>query len=172
MNRDDLPHVTAVLADAGLIDPTWFTVAARDAGSAIHAATEFLDTGGLDWASVDPVIASRVVQYQRFKDEVRPTMLTVEERVFNDLYRYQGRLDRRVVINDREGILDIKGPYRAPWQAIQLSMYAACFSRRMARWTLHLEDSAYRLIEHRGLDDWNVAKAALTIAAWRKKNNE
>ena len=95
-----------------------------------------------------------------------------EESVANVIYQYEGRLDRRIRINGREGILDIKGPFQASWQAIQLSLYQGCFAHPLARWTLHLSDDRYQLIEHKGREDWAVAKAAITIAAWKERNGD
>lgn len=166
----DSPHVTTILDRAGLIDSTWFTDEARDKGSALHAATHFLDEGDLDWSTVDPSVLPRLRQYQKFKDELRPEILSIEEAVENETLQYCGRLDRRLKIAGREGVLDIKGPARAPWQAIQVVMYSACFLRPLARWTLHLSDERYQLIEHKDRSDWEVAKAALTIAAWKERN--
>jgi hypothetical protein len=166
------PHVTDILAKAGLIDVTFFTAAARDIGTAVHAATHYLDEGDLRWESVDPVVLPRLRSYQRFLDEVKPVVLSVEEVVLHEAYRYQGRLDRRMQINGREAVVDIKGPSRAPWQAIQVAAYAGTFARPMARYTLHLDDEKYQLIEHRGRRDFDVFKAALTIAAWRSEHVE
>lgn len=166
----DYPHVTAILQHAGLIDTTWFTDEARDRGSVLHVAAHYLDEGDLDWGTVDPIVLPRLRQYQRFLEEVRPDMLAIEEPVVNETLRYQGRLDRRLRIGGREGILDIKGPSRAAWQSLQVAMYASCFPRPLARWTLHLSDDRYNLIEHKGRMDWEAAKACLTLAAWRQSN--
>jgi len=165
-----LPHVTTILRSAGLIDTAWFTDEAREKGSALHAATAFLDEGDLDWSTVDDRIVSRLHQYQRFKEEVQPQILSIEERVKNVTLRYVGRLDRRVIIAGRVGVLEIKGPGRVAWHAVQLSMYAACFEGpALARWSVHIEDEKYQLIEHRNRRDWGAAKAALTLAAWKEQ---
>ena len=166
----ELPHVTAILARAGLIETAWFTEEARDRGSALHAATHYLDEGDLDWSTVDPSVLPRLRQYQHFLDEVKPEILSIEEPVVNEIFLYQGRLDRCVRIGGREGVLDIKGPYQAAWQAVQVAMYARCFDRPLCRWTLHLSDERYQLIEHKERGDWSVALAAITIAAWREKH--
>lgn len=168
----EFPHVTAVLQRAGLVDTTWFKEYDLQRGSALHLASQFLDQGDLSWQTVDPVILGRLRSYQRFLDEVKPEILAIEEPVFNELYRYQGRLDRRVIINGREGILDLKGPSRAAWNGLQLSAYASCFPRPMARWNLYLSDDKYLLVEQRGRMDWQAFKAALTIAAWKESNGE
>jgi len=166
------PHVTAILARAGLMGngTSFFRDFDLERGSAVHQACEYLDHNDLDWSTVDPIILGRVRSYQIFKDEVRPRIFSIEEQVVNETYQYCGTLDRRVEINGRQGVLDLKGPSRAPWQAIQLAMYANCFDLPLARWTLHLGDTEYRLIEHVGRNDWNVARAAITIAAWRTAN--
>lgn len=166
----ELPHVTTILKTAGLIDTTWFTDQGRDRGSALHEATHYLDEGDLKWDTVDESIASRLSQYQRFKEQVQPEILSIEEAVTNSSFQYCGRLDRRVRINGREGVLDIKSPSRSPWQALQVALYALCFDRPMARWTLHLSEERYQLIEHRDRKDYAVAKAAVLLAAWRQKH--
>lgn len=167
-----LPHVTEILKRAGLVNADWFTEEARDRGSAVHTAAHFLDESDLDWESVDPSVVPRLRQYQRFLDEVKPEILSIEESVVNETLQYCGRLDRRVKINGDTGILDLKGPGRAPWQAIQCSLYAACFTQPMKRWTLHLDDERYQLIQHKGRRDWEIAKAALVLAAWKEANGE
>jgi len=168
----NLPRVTSILKNAGLIDTAWFTDEGRDRGTALHAAAQFLDEGDLDWKTVDPTVLPRLRQYQRFLDEVKPTILAIEEEVTNAALQYVGHLDRRVIINGDEGILDLKSAFKAPWQSLQISLYSNCFSRPMKRWTLHLSDERYQLIEHTDRRDWAVAKAAITIAAWRKQNGD
>lgn len=166
-----LPHVTEILARAGLIDATWFTDYARERGHRVHVATQFLDEGiGFDWSAVPPDVLPRVRQYQKFLDDIRPEILSVEEEVENLTLRYQGKLDRRARINGSEGILDIKPPSREPWHRLQLALYSGCFTRPMKRWNLHLGDERYQLIEHKDRSDWDVAKACITLAAWKEKH--
>jgi hypothetical protein len=167
-----LPHVTTILRRAGLVDAAWFTDEARDRGSALHSATQFLDEGDLDWDTVDASIVQRLVRYQEFLEEVRPVMIAVEESVTNEALQYCGTLDRRLYIHDREGVLDIKPPTKCAWHGVQVAMYASCFDRPLARWTLHLGDERYQLMEHKSREDWQVAKAALVIAAWKEKHGE
>lgn len=166
----EYPHVTRILADAGLVDTTWFKEYDLARGSALHKAAEYLDQGDLDWNSVGAPVMGRLRSYQKFLDEVRPEILSIEEHVVNEAFQYQGTLDRRVRINGTEGVLDLKGPSRAPWQALQVAMYAACFPRPLYRWTLHLSDERYTLDQHSNRRDWDVAKAAIVTAAWRKQH--
>lgn len=161
-------RVTEILRRSGLVDATWFSEEARARGQAIHTATRYLDEGDLDWGTVAPGIIPRVRQYQRYLDEVQPEILAVEEGVENRPLGYVGHLDRRVRIGGREGVLDIKPPSQEPWHALQVALYAGCFAVPMARWTLHLSDTGYKLVEHRDRRDWEVAKAAISIAAWKE----
>ena len=165
------PHVTDILRDAGLIDIEWFRAFDLDRGSALHKATELLDLNDLDWSSVDPAILGRLRSYQKFKDEVRPEILAIEEKVVNVTYHYQGKLDRRARIKGRECIIDLKGPSEAAWNGVQLAAYAACFPRPLGRYNLYLSDERYRLVERKERMDWEVFKAAITIAAWRQKHD-
>jgi hypothetical protein len=171
MRRPGLPHVTDILAAAGLIETTWFKQYDLDRGQALHKATQLLDERDLDWETVDPIILGRLRAYQLFLDEVEPEILSIEEAVVNEALRYQGKLDRRVRINCREGILDLKGPSRSAWNALQLSMYAACFPRPLVRWNLYLSEERYQLVEHKDRSDWEVCKAILTVVSWKDKNN-
>ena len=167
----NLPHVTDILSRAGLVDASWFTEYARDRGTALHEAAAFLDANDLDWESVDPSVLPRLRQYQRFLEEVKPEILSIEEPVENLALRYCGKLDRRMVINGREGVLDIKGPSRCPWHALQTMYYVSCFSRPLARWALYLSDDQYRLVEFASRDDWPMCKAVLTMLAWRERHD-
>jgi len=163
----ELPHVTAILASAGLVDTTWFQQYDLDRGSALHKAAELLDLNDLDWLSVDPAILGRLRSYQKFLDEVKPEILSIEEKVENVAFQYQGKLDRRVRINGRECIVDLKGPSEAAWNGVQLAGYAACFPRPLGRYNLYLSDERYRLVERKDRMDWEIFKAAITLAAWK-----
>lgn len=164
-----LPHVTRILQEVGLIDTTWFTDEGRDRGSALHLATEYLDRGELDEATVDPLIVSRLAAYRRFIEEVKPEILSIEEHVEYP-GSYQGTLDRRVIMDGREGVIDIKAGGAAPWHSLQLAAYALCFDRPLARWNLYLTDG-YKLVGcgPRRADD-DMWRACVCFAAWRRKN--
>ena len=167
----ELPHVTAVLRDAGLISLDFVSEEARDRGSSVHAATHYLDEQDLDWSSLeDSRVRAAVQQYERFIAEARPEILACEEPVRNEVLGYCGRLDRRVRINGREGVLDIKGVCQSPWHGAQLAGYAGCFDRPLARWNLYLSADRYILVERKDRDDWKVFCAAVTLAHYRSKH--
>ena len=163
----DWPHVTGALKGAGLIDTEFIKPEYMARGTAVHLATQLWDEEDLDLESVDPVTLPRLEQWMRFRRDIEPEILAIEESVRNESYRYQGTLDRRLKIHGVDGILDIKGSdNQARWHGPQLAAYAACFDRPLARWSLYLSDTAYRLVLRKDLNDWTVFLAALTLHNW------
>lgn len=166
---DGLPHVTTIIKQAGLIDTTWMKDRDRDKGSAVHAATHYHDEGELNRETLHPEVELRLVQYERFRRESGAQILSIEERIQNLTYRYCGTLDRRVLINGHEGVLDLKGVTPQAWHALQVAAYAGCFPGHMKRWCLYLSDDRYKLIEHTDPDDWGTFVAALTLSNWKAR---
>lgn len=164
---DNWPRVTAVLKGAGLVDTAWFTTEMAERGTAVHLACQYLDEGDLDEASLDPDVLCRVKSYKKFKKEMDPRIHAIEQRVEHKELRYRGTLDRIVEMGGYAGILDIKGPGRAPWQGVQCEAYRRCVDWTPKRWTLHLADDGYNLVEHTAKDDWAVFHAALVLWNWR-----
>ena len=164
-----LPHVTSILREVGLVDTTWFTEEARDRGSALHLATEYLDRGELDEATVDPLIVSRLAAYRLFIKEMKPEILSIEEHVEYP-GSYQGTLDRRVRIAGKEWVLDIKAGGPAPWHSLQLAGYALCFDRPLVRCSLYLTDTYKLMVWPQRRADDDMWRACVCFAAWRRKH--
>lgn len=148
------PHVTDILKEAGWIDTQWFTDEACQRGTFVHLAAQLWDQGDLDEESVSGDVWLRLQQYRRFKRESDYVPTLIEAKVMNTKHGYQGTIDRLCCVNGREGILDIKGPGHFDWQGLQLAAYAHCFDRPLARWSLHLHDDKYRLVEWTDRQDW------------------
>ena len=49
----EVPGVTSILQDLGIIDPRWFDEQSRIRGSYIHEATQYFDEEDLDIKSLD-----------------------------------------------------------------------------------------------------------------------
>jgi hypothetical protein len=182
----DLPHVTDVLRDAGLVDTKWFTQEGRDRGTAVHLATQYLDEGRLDEDSLDPTVRPKVQAYRLFKQQCKPQIIEVELHVRSETFGYCGTLDRYLYMDKEWGILDIKLGGESPWHGVQLAAYKAALDDRLGaktpdpmspdrplstirRYSLYLDDTGYKLIPRTNRNDWKVFIAALTIANWRRK---
>lgn len=167
----NLPHVTQILKDAGLVDCSWFTDYMRQRGTALHLACELYDKDDLDLSTLDPEIEAPFRGYLKFLEEVDPEILGIEKHVTYPGI-YQGTLDRRVIMGvlAREGILDLKGQ-PSPVDRLQLAGYAMTFPRPMRRWNLYLrvKEGDYKLVEHRDrqIDDKDFM-ACVRIAAFRR----
>ena len=169
------PRVTAVLKCVGLC-PAYGPEAelARVRGTALHAATHMDDEGDLDDASVDDAVRPYLEQWRKFRAELQPVIVGIEEEVRHEGLRYVGHLDRRVVMAGREGILDIKSGAEQPWHRLQLSGYShavKCKGGLPPRWAVYLTPEAYTLKrfddDH---SDWSAWVAAISLYHWRQRH--
>ena len=164
MDSATFPRVTSVIKAAGMIDATHFTDFARDRGTAVHLAAQLVLEGKLDRSSIDPAVAPRLAQFERFMLEARPDVEAVELEVVHHQLRYRGRLDllvRRVAGGLVRAVIDIKGPAKAAWHGVQTAAYQHAVGDCPARFCLHLSDTDYRLIPHTDRQDWLKFVAAL-----------
>jgi hypothetical protein len=158
-------RVTEALTLAGLVDAQWFTEASSARGTAVHAACALDDAGDLDESTVHPAVAPYLSGWRRFRAEMQPEILTIEEGVRHEPYRYRGTLDRRMKLRGIEGVGDIKTGAPLASHPIQLAAYALTFDRPLARWGIYLrEDGSYRIEECRDRRDFDVWKAVITVA--------
>lgn len=166
-----IPSVTQILSDLGLIDATWFNAEARTRGQYVAQATWLLDCDDLDRKSCDPRIELYVSAWQKFKRESAVEILAGEELVYSDCYDYAGTLDRRVRLLDRTGVIDIKTGAPAPWHALQVIAYAACFPEALARWCVYLNgNGGYKLVEHTGANDLGIWYGAAALHRWKRQH--
>ena len=168
IDRSGWPRVTKVIAAAGLIDTAHMAEYDRDRGTVLHECVALLVEGTLDRESVDPAVAGRLAQFERWLVEARPRILACEREVWHEGLKYAGRLD--LVIDEGHApfvtIVDIKGPTRQPWHGVQLAAYLHAYADCMValparRFTLHLSDDDYRLVQHTDKQDWPRFVAAL-----------
>ncbi len=176
LNGVRIPSVTQVLADAGLVDSTWFTEEAAWRGSAVHLACRLEDEGELDEDTLDPAIAGYLDAYRKFKAEsdFRPEL--IEHRVVHPAYGYAGTLDRTGTIEPWRVIGDLKSGQVYPWVACQLTGYALTFPnpRTFRRMAIRLkDDGTYSVTEYPAKtfqEDANDFLAALRISNFKRRH--
>ena len=165
-----VPSVTGILRDAKVFDYASLNMMWADRGTAIHTVTELDDAGALDTSKVENPLLGPLEGWRKFKTDTNIEVLAIEEGVYHPIYRYAGKLDRRVMWRGKEGIIDIKSGAKAPWHPIQTMGYAKCFDRPMQRFCLYLSsDGQYALEEHKDPSDWDVFRAAVCLASWKRK---
>lgn len=164
LDGEVIPGITAVLKRVGLIDDRFYSVEARDRGSAVHAAIEYLQEGDLERSSLAPLLVPYVEAWERFRDEMgwepieRPELL-----VGSETLRFATRIDgvgrvrgdsRIVVGNWKSGGPEPFHPLQAAGEAIA---YAETVGRSTAlslrRAAIYLRsDGTYRFHEHKGTE--------------------
>lgn len=145
LNDREIPGVTTLLKDVGLIDLDWVTEASRIRGTYVHAAAHAIDDD--DLGDIDPEYLPYVEAYYQFLDIAKPRWEAVEELVVDPDGTYAGRLDRRGVLTgavatnlrDVPMILDIKTGRVPPHAGIQTMGYRRCVPewircKRVALW--------------------------------------
>lgn len=165
----ELPSVTTVLREAGLIDTTFYTEDARDRGTTVHLAIQALDEG--HGTHVDPEIAPYVAAYQRFCELTRPVWSHIEHRIADEALGYAGTLDRAGALAGAKTVVDVKTGTVPPWVGLQTAAYRRCLPEphTWRRAALQLKaDGSFSLHDLTDRRDEAVFLAALTLVQWKK----
>lgn len=167
----ELPSVTTILRDCGLVDSRYFDEYSATRGSAVHLACAYFDMGDLDESSLDPAIVGYVEAYKKFRREVNLTFFSIETPLHSELYGFAGTPDR-VIPGMVGGVLDIKTGQPQPWHGAQLAAYVilADKPKQATRYGLYLKaDGTYKLETYRDRHDFDVWNAALTLWHFKHK---
>lgn len=178
---DDRPvlGVSGILAAAGLSDMTWVSEEALKRGSFVHEAIEFHTQGDLKEELLDPKLLGYVNAWKAFERESGFRVIKVdgrwqsEIRKYHPIYHYAGTIDHLGQIGDRFFVVDVKSGEPDHWHAWQLAGYAMLFdfpasSPRPHRANVYVRpDGSYRFMERKDRADFDVFKAAITIAQTR-----
>lgn len=175
--------VSKILAAAGLTDMTWVTEEGLKRGSYVHQALEYYVQGDLNEADLDPKLVGYVAAYKAFERESGfkvqkvGSVWQVEIRKAHPIYGYAGTMDYLGHIGTRYLVLDVKSGGPDDWHGFQLAGYAMlndfpAGNPRPDRANLYVRpDGTYRFIERKDRGDFDVFKAAITIARTRMALN-
>lgn len=156
--------------------PVWQMEAAADRGTAVHKATELLDTTGT--AEISSEYAPYLEAYASFLREHSVKWELVEHPDYHPGYRYAGTIDRYGKVDGIITLLDIKTTYTIykPLCSASLNLYRMMLEARQKGVErliiLHLKkDGTYKLIKF-DFDD-TVPLALITLhTALRKKRRK
>lgn len=169
----EIPSVTQILAAEGIIQGQWYTEEGRTRGEHVHLALRYHDEGRLDEATVSDEIRPYLDAWKRFLADTGFIALEIERPFVHAALRYAGTPDRTGWMDgDRTlSVLDIKTGSPEPWHALQTAAYAVGLGKRTARrWSVYLRpNGAYRLVQHRHLDDINAWLGLVSVHNWKLK---
>jgi hypothetical protein len=177
-----LPGISSRLELSGLKpkveDPSEAFVFAGERGTAVHRATELLDLGRLDPASVDPRIVGYVEAWRRFKAETGWINTELPEVVVADPDAgYATKVDRAGAMKGKPEeivVLNLKTGGKQPWWKWQSAGEAQAFAittglplHVLSRRSLQLFDDGRFMLHPAYTDrtDFKVFNAATIIAA-------
>jgi hypothetical protein len=102
---------------------TWVTRYALERGTALHKACELDDQGDLEESSVDSACTGFLKAWRKFKADTGAIIYFMERPVYSAL-GYAGTIDRGLVLNGKDCILDLKCNALPSWIGLQLGAYA------------------------------------------------
>jgi hypothetical protein len=195
--RDSWPSVTRVLKLAGLspwvdvsldmlrrgvqhgltefqvqyilqgVDPAVLSAKA-ELGKLTHSAISDIEGGMVEPWWMDTPAQPYVEAYLKFKSETDYKAISVEQKVYNETYRYNGTYDSFGTLGKYEAIIDAKTVVRmADDLRWQLAGYDLCLppNPKRMRFGLQLKaDATYQLYEYKDRTDAQVFLAAVAIA--------
>ena len=169
-------RVTALLAEAGLIDRTWFSEEGATRGTYVHQACHYYDMGWLDEEVLDPALVPYLQGWVKFLNDTGVKIIRSEERIDNERLGVTGQPDR-IIEWPSVGfaVVDIKSGSLSDWTAIQLAAYKLLLlqdgwdtAKPLKRFSVNLPgDDTYKVKEYKDRADEGIFLAALAIHNWK-----
>lgn len=120
----NLPSITWMLEQEGLVDPTWFTQASADRGTFVHDMTTAFDLGAMDVHECVSEYRGYLLAHVAATGILRPDWLHVEVPMANAKHRFAGRPDRVGLVLGVKGVLEIKTAVKHKSHAVQTALQA------------------------------------------------
>ena len=170
-----VPSVTRILSDLRLIPDYPQVEIYKARGRAVHLATELFDHGKL--AEIDERLEGYLEAWKGFKMASGFECQLIEHRVFSNLFKYAGTIDRVGALDGKPTIVDIKSGAIAGYAALQTSAYRRALlesdgievHRRVA---VQVNSTGkFKVVEYQDhAGDDRLFLAALGVWRWREKN--
>jgi len=165
-----LPGISSVLRAAGLLDSMpGGNEAAMQRGSRVHKAVEFDTADELDEATVEAGELFLVQAARRARQDLKLEVVAVEVCVCSEALGYGTRVDALVRWDGKLSVVNYKTGGMYPHYPIQMALEALCFEEPVRRLGIYLRPSTHYLVqEYIDRQDYVVARAAASIAAWKR----
>lgn len=119
-----IPSITQLLALSGWVDDRWYTVEARERGSAVHALTAEIDLGAQLVDDVGGALRGYVLAHVAAMQVLKADLEHVEIAAVHPTIRLAGRPDRVGRFWGQRGVLDEKSGQPHKSHKIQTAMQA------------------------------------------------
>ena len=171
----ELPSVTHVIN--GVMPPRECDPWYLSRGSALHAAIHLEAAGTLDHETLDPAYLRKFTAFERFRAEVKPEFIVLEEQLASKRYNFAGTVDAVARIGEYHAIIDWKSSIQ-PTVDLQLGGYSIllCENCRPVRRAVAVELKNDGTFGMRPLAESELAKAeriflaTLSVYGWMRKN--
>jgi len=176
LDGDEVPGVTTILYEAGLIEKAHYNEHARARGVAVAKAIELYLRNDLDHDSIHPEVRPYFDSFigfcrvSRFVFEVS----LIEKPLIHTILRFGGKPDLPAYTPDGlPCVIDIKTGAPASWHPLQTALYAILL-RDVAKFGVIRRYCLYLcgkgLIEHTDPDDEKIALSALTLSHFKRRH--
>lgn len=152
----EIPSITQLLKEAGLVNDRFYTEESRERGSCVHRLVADYDLGAIhkeDLPEVNSVYKGWLQAHVAAMDVIQPTWLSIEERRVHETLRFAGTLDRHGKVYGAVAVVEIKSGAVEDAHPIQLALQCLLVSpevglpaetipryglylKRTGRWTL------------------------------------
>lgn len=179
MSGRQVPSITDILKEFGLVDDAYFKPEHRERGHRIHSATHYLDENDLNWGTVRDEDLGFMMAYQKASKELELRHIRTEERLFHPTLMYCGKPDRVSTWNLSKGqvVLEIKTGSVPPAAGLQtagqdLLLPTLSIPRERAAIELH-DDGTWRPVFFNGVEHESDRDIFLGLVAthWYKINH-
>lgn len=159
LNGYRILSITDVIKDNGFIDEDWYTEEARQRGIVVHSAAALDDHGCLDISSLHPDLRGYLESWRKLRRHLGFEILDIEAILYNPLYLYAGRPDRRIELFGWEHVIELKTGNPAAWHGYQTAAQDILFGpysrgfRKRAGAHLQRDGSMAVIVPHENMDD-------------------
>ena len=183
--RRELPGLTRILRQAGVIDASYYTEATSNRGTSLHQACALYGRrshqafpsdgwGLLAIDSVDPAVRPLVERYRHVIERESITILQTECLVADAALTWATHQDAWIDYAGHVGPLSLKTGVRAPWHGVQLAAEMVV-TEAVGGWLLYLDEARPRLRRLQGrhfLDHLRAFRDAQGLFQWRLHHHD
>ncbi len=161
----ELPSVTTILKDVGIIADGFYTPESAERGTYVHAATALIDAGEKSWTPRYADLEGYLDAWKKFKAENRPRWNTIEQPAASEAWKYAGTADRENITQKYYRVWEIKTGVPANCHRLQTGAYPLIRGKSSSeRYCVYLQSTgSYKVERHEDPMDSQIFIGALRV---------